>query len=347
MPINDSVYQARRLSENDSVYQAHVMMIPIPLASVSLFGERFMRPECVLATRGGHLYASDARGGVYHRDPAGRRRVFAGASLDLSGPLHPNGIALNRDGSFVVAHLGSDTGGVYRLDRAGGLAPILQHIDGKDLTATNFVLVDRDERLWVTISTRHRPRMSAFRPDVADGYIILIDGAGARIVADGIGFANELRVDHERKLLYIVETYAKRLSRFRVGEDGSLSGRETVAEFEAGEFPDGLALDSEGGVWVTCIVANRIIRIGPDGGRMVMLDDCDKAYCDEVETAYRAGRMEKAHIDRTASTTLGNVSSLAFAGPDLRTVYCGVLLRDKLPCFTSPIPGAPMAHWGW
>lgn len=322
-------------------------MTQVPLSSVTLVGERLRRPECVLATRRGDLYASDIRGGVYHRDAAGRCRVYTGGSLDLTGPLHPNGIALDRDGSFVVAHLGTDAGGVFRLDRTGGLTPILQVIGGEDLTSTNFVLVDHDGRLWVTISTRRRPRMAAFRPDVADGYVILIDRAGARIVADGIGFANEVRVDPERGFLYVVETYAKRLTRFRLGPDGALSGREVVAEFETGEFPDGLALDAEGGVWVTCIVANRLVRIGPDGRRSVMLDDSNAAYAAEVEAAYRAGRMEKAHIDRAASTLLGNISSLAFAGPDLRTVYCGVLLGDKLPSFTSPIPGAPMAHWDW
>jgi hypothetical protein len=209
------------------------------------------------------------------------------------------------------------------------------------------VLLDGKGRLWITVSTRTRPRTAAFRPGVEDGYIILIDDKGARIVADGIGFANEVRLDPAGHALYVVETYARRLTRFDVAENGELSRRETIADFEAGEFPDGLALDSEGAVWVTCIVANRLVRIARDGRRSVMLDDSDDAYSREVESAYREGRMEKAHIDRVRSKKLANISSLAFGGDDLRTIYLGVLIGDRLPSCRSPVAGAPMVHWDW
>ena len=32
-------------------------------------------------------------------------------------------------------------------------------------------------------------------------------------------------------------------------------------EFGTGEFQDGFAFDIEGGVWVTCVVSNKVIRI--------------------------------------------------------------------------------------
>ena len=322
-------------------------MAEISLDSVCFVGERLSRPECVLTTRHGDIFASDSRGGIFHRRADHSSRIYAGASLDLRGPLLPNGFALNRDGSFIVAHLSLDTGGVYRLDRVGQVAPILQQIDGADLTVTNFVLLDDKGRLWITIATRTRPRTAAFRPGVEDGYVILMDHKGPRIVADGIGFANEVRLNPAGNALYVVETYARCLTRFDVSEDGELSNRETIAEFEPGEFPDGLALDSEGAVWVTCIVANRLVRIERNGRRKVMLDDSDDAYCREVEAAYRAGKMDKAHIDRVTSKKLANISSLAFGGDDLRTIYLGVLLGDRLPSCRSPVAGSPMVHWDW
>ena len=317
------------------------------ISDISFFGARFARPECVLANRAGDIFAADRRGGVSHVQHDGMHRLYIGGSLDLPGPLHPNGIALDRDGTFVVAHLGENDGGVYQLTREGQLSPVLQRLDGEGLPAVNFVLLDHQGRLWVTISTRQRPRMKAFSRDVKDGYIVLIDHSGPRVVADGFGFTNEVRVDQTGRTLHVVETYARKLTRFAVADDGTLSQRQTILEFGCGEFPDGLALDAEGGVWVTCLVSNRLVRVMPDGSRQTMLEDHDEEYTAEVEQAYQTGRMQKAHIDQVRSRKLANISSLAFAGPDLKTVYLGVLLGDRLPTFQSPIAGQPMAHWNW
>jgi len=322
-------------------------MAQMPLDAVTFTGDRFVRPECILTTRKGDIYASDARGGISHIDPTGQHRIYAGASLDLSVPLHPNGFALDRDGSFIVTHLALGSGGIYRLKRDGQMSPVLQMLDGEELTATNFVMLDSKGRLWVTISTRQNPRTKAFRPDVADGFIVLMDARGSRIVADGIGFSNEIRIDDERRVLYIAESYGKRLTRFDLHDDGSLSGRTVLSEFGPGEIPDGIALDVEGAIWVTCTVANRLIRITPDGRRTVVLDGADEQYVIDTERDFQAGRMTKAHIDNAGKSILGNIASLAFAGPDLKTIYMGVLIGSRLPTIKVDIPGRPMVHWDW
>jgi sugar lactone lactonase YvrE len=321
------------------------MPAEIPLSAVSFTGSNLARPECVLATRAGDLYASDRRGGVSHIAPDGMHRLYAGGTLDLKEPLLPNGIALDRDGSFLIAHLSDSEGGVFRLQRDGQVSPVLRQVDGQDLHVTNFVLRDAEERLWVSISTRTRPRIKSFRPDVADGYIVLLDRRGARVVADGIGFTNETRITPDGQWLYVNETWGKRLTRFRVGPDGALSGRETVAELGDGEYPDGLALDAEGAVWITCVVSNRLLRITPDGRKTVYLEDFDPAHVAEVEAASRAGRLERPVMDRHTWAKLPHIASIAFGGPDLKTAYLGVLLGDRLPTLRLPVAGAPLVHW--
>ena len=47
-----------------------------------------------------------------------------------------------------------------------------------------------------------------------------------------------------------------------------MTGKETVAQFGEGDFPDGLTLDMEGGAWVVCVGSN---RVGPDGQRQLTL----------------------------------------------------------------------------
>ena len=72
------------------------------------------RPECVLATAEGDLFMSDGRGGITHRLPDGTSRLIAASGKPQD--FLPNGIALLRDRSFLIANLGGE-GGVWGLDQ--------------------------------------------------------------------------------------------------------------------------------------------------------------------------------------------------------------------------------------
>ena len=67
----------------------------IDIADLEFIGTGLNRPECLLATKYGHL-------------------CVAGFLLSI-----PNGISILADGSFVLAHLGDSDGGVCRLQRDG------------------------------------------------------------------------------------------------------------------------------------------------------------------------------------------------------------------------------------
>jgi sugar lactone lactonase YvrE len=330
--------------------------VSVSLDSLSFHGSGLERPECVLATRAGALFVSDWGGGVTRIGPDGRQTRFLARDRPGLRPneialrpngiaLRPNGIALRRDGSFLLAHLGEEDGGVFQLARDGTTRPLLTEVEGAPLPPTNFVLEDGAGRIWVTVSTRLVPRARGYSAACDDGFIVLVDGSGARIVADGLGYTNELGLDADGAWLYVNETFARRLTRFRVADDGSLSDRETVAEFGPGVFPDGLAFDAEGGVWIASVVSNRVIRVHPDGRQELVLDDSDAEHLAWVEAAYRAGGLGRPHLDAIRSRRLRNVSSLAFGGPDLRTIYLGCLLGDAVASFPAPVAGRPPVHW--
>jgi hypothetical protein len=118
-----------------------------------------------------------------------------------------------------------------------------------------------------------------------------------------------------------------------------------VTEFGLGTFPDGLAFDCEGAAWVVSIVSNRVIRVDREGRQEILLEDSDAEHLAWVEAAYEAGTLGRSHLDRAASRRLRNVSSLAFGGPDLKTVTLGCLLGDSLARFQSPVAGWPLPHW--
>lgn len=314
----------------------------IEVDALRALGAGLARPECVLAHESGLLFAADwaGNGGVAIVSPQGDvRRIHA------REPIRPNGIALEPGGTFLLTHLGAEAGGVFRMDAQGEVTPVLLEIDGKPLPPTNFVLRDAEGGLWITVSTRVVPRADDYRASAATGFVIRADRRGARIVADGLGYTNECAVSADGAHLYVIETFGRRLSRFRIGADASLGDKRTLVEFGAGTFPDGLALDEMGGIWIASIVSNRVLRLDPDGTLETILEDSDPAHLAAVEAAFAAGAMGRPHLDRAAGRRLANISSIAFGGPDRRTAYLGCLLGDAIFAFDSPFRGLAPPHW--
>lgn len=319
----------------------------LALSSLAFHGSGLQRPECVLTHESGLLFAADwaGPGGVAILSPAGE--VTRLQALSPARPMRPNGIALEPGGTFLLADLGADLGGVFRLHPGGEVEPVVAELDGRPFPPTNYVHRDEAGRLWITVSTRRVPRSLGYRPDVDDGFIVLVDAKGVRLVADGLGYTNECLTSPDGRFLYVNETFTRRLSRFPIRADGSLGPKETVAVFGVGTYPDGLTFDAEGGVWVTSIVSNRVIRVDRDGGLEVVIEDADEDHVAWAEAAYRAGELGRPHLDRIAGRLLRNISSLAFGGPDLRTAYLGCLLGDSIASFRSPVAGHPPVHWSY
>ena len=180
--------------------------------------------------RAGDLYTADWRGGVAHLRPDGAQPLIAGPLPD-GRPLQPNGIALRRDGSFLLAHLGETAGGVFRLRRDGQVTPCRCSAS--------------------TASTCRRPTSSSRTPRALLGHgqhpahaaraglparrrrrlrRASSTQRGAPIVADGLGYTNEVAVHPTGRWLYVNETFARRLSRFALRDDGSLGAKEVVTD---------------------------------------------------------------------------------------------------------------------
>ena len=189
-----------------------VRVFPDSFATV---GGGLSRPECVVATATGDVVASDWRGGVsVVRSDGGH--VDSRLALNSPVPLRPNGISFTAARSFLIAHLG-DCGGVWTLAPDGTVSPFLTEIEGVPLPPTNFAIEDEYRRTWVSVSTRRHPRQLAWRPDVADGFVACVTQGSARIVADGLHYANEVRLGPSGRFLYVVETFGRRLIRYPVG----------------------------------------------------------------------------------------------------------------------------------
>ena len=317
-------------------------MPPIPYEGLAPFGSGLRRPEGVLATSRGDVFTADWRGGVACVRADGRVETWL--AQDPPVELRPNGVAITRDGGFLIANL-SDDGGVWRLDRNGRLTPFLIEVDGRPLPPANFVHIDEQERTWISVSTRRLPREGAWRENVRDGFVVRVEGERARVVLDGLAYANEVRVDPSGRWLYVVETFGRRLTRFAIG--ASMGPGEPVARFGGGFFPDGFAFDAEGGVWVTSLVSNRIARVDASGAVEMVVDAGEPAFVEAVERAFREGRMAREHLGPIPGARFQHITSIAFGGPDLRTAYIGSLHADRLYRFEPGVAGARPPHWDY
>jgi gluconolactonase len=325
-------------------------------ASIGRIGRELQRPECILAEPEGTLWVADARGGVMRITPDGSQQLIcqtpdahfdlsrsSGGSL-LKGTL-PNGLAFARNGDILISNFGTDR--LERMSRSGETSVVLDQIHGQPLGKVNFVLRDTRDRLWITVSTRINPWSDAINSTLADGSIILIDEKGARIVADGFRFTNEIRLDAREEWLYVAETTGKCVSRLRVQTDGSLTDREIFGPASLGAgLVDGIAFDAYGNLWATMIFADRLVAITPDGELLELFDDGDPEATSQFEKDFSTGAPVPFEVLlKCGGPTCNWLASVTFGGTDLSTVYLGGLRATEIPFFRSPVAGLPMVHW--
>lgn len=323
-------------------------------ADIRYLASDLQRPECILAESDGTLWSADARGGVMCIRPDGTQQLIAqkghrGVDRDdpesfiAGGRTLPNGLALNRNGDFLIANFGTDA--IEIMHRDGSSRTLHSDMDGVPLGKTNFVLCDSRDRIWFTVTTRLTPWTRSINEKAADGYVGLIDEKGIRIAADGFVGTNEIRFDANEEHLYVVESNGRRISRLKAHADGTLSRREIFGPSDLKGTPDGFAFDSFGNLWITIVQTDRLIALTPDGELLTLLDDCDPVVRAQYDKHFYAGTMTPEVMARTKGTIAPWMASLTFGGADLKTVYLGSLLGTNIPYFRSPVAGLPLAHW--
>ncbi len=331
-------------------------------SDISFVGHDLQRPECILAEPNGDLWIADARGGLTHWRPDGSQH-FIGQRRDArfeqastqttddaeakftTGTL-PNGLAFAANGDILISNFGTDV--LEVMTREGDTRTLYDRIDGQAIGKVNFVLRDRRDRIWLTISTRVNPWTLAASQRVRDGYIAVVDEHGLRVVADGFYFTNEVRLDEREEWLYIVETTGPHISRMRLRETPQgvqLTDREVFGPSHLGGFPDGIAFDAFGNLWCTLIMVDQLIALTPEGERLTLLDAGNPEASRRFLAEAAAGTLSTETMLATHGTLAPWMASVTFGGPDLRTVYLGSLMGHRLPCFRSPVAGLPMVHW--
>ena len=283
------------------------------LKYVKTIGKGLFRPEGIMAADDGSVYTADMRGCCARIEEDGAVSFFG----RLGGV--PNGICLDREGRCIVANIGN--GEVQRLCLDGSHSVLMTEAEGRRMPSPNFPFVDSRDRLWVSNSTE-RPDVDAAIQDVQpDGCIVLIENETPRIAAEGICFANGIAIDPEEQYLYVAETMQRRILRYVIGSDGSLSAGEVYGPqvLAPQGYPDGIAFDEAGQLWVAFPFWNAIGYLDAKGNLAMVWEDPDRKV-------------------------LQTPTNICFGGNKRKTAFIGSLHGSNVPCFEVPCPGARLIH---
>jgi sugar lactone lactonase YvrE len=218
------------------------------------------------------------------------------------------------DGSMVC----SLDDGLYRFDDGSGDFHPFAKIEADDCgNRFNDGHVDSLGRLWFGSMDDAEESPS--------GALYRFEGAVVRRMDSGYVITNGPAVSPDGRTLYHTDTLAKRVYAFDLAPDGGLSNKRLFVEITDGGYPDGMAVDSKGQLWVATFGGWRIVRFDADGRKL-----------EEVRFP------------------CANVTKLAFGGDDLCTVYVTTArkgltlaalaaqpLAGSLFTFRSETPGLP------
>lgn len=221
--------------------------------------------------------------------------------LDLQGRkvhLHDAGTGSNRvlieafaEDLACLARWTADTvllvsiRGFHRLSLADrAVTPLPCPIDLPAGTIFNDGKVDRHGALWLGSSDASEA--------APIGRLWRIAGPKVTEVAAGFIVSNGPAFSPNGRTAFFADTFARRILRFDLGEDGSPVAQSVFAEIGSEEgYPDGMTVDIDGTLYIGHWDGARISRWSPDGTRLADL-----------------------------TLPARNVTSLAFGGPDLRDV---------------------------
>ena len=184
-------------------------------------------------------------------------------------PNQPSGLGWLPDGRMLIVSMLDRK--LLRLEPSGHLA---EHADLNTVATwhCNDMVVDSHGRAYVGNFgfDTHTPGTA---PSEANLALVSPDGRVIR-AAEGLWFPNGSVITPDGRTLVVAETRANRLTAFEIGPAGELGARRVWADLGV-HFPDGIALDAHGQIWVADPRNRCLIRVA-EGGDITSKVDLDR-----------------------------------------------------------------------
>jgi gluconolactonase len=306
-------------------------LAPIPTAAFAKIAVGIDRPEDVVVSKDGRVFASDHQCAV--------AEIFPDGSFRRLGPRGgaPNGLNMDREGRILIANFGiydREEGPLQRFDPASGVhETLLAEVGGKRLTSSNYPVMDAAGNIWCANST-HAETWPQALDGRADGFIFVLRADGSSsIVADALKFPNGMALSADQAFLYCAQTSGADVLRFAILPGGRLgpgerhgpvlgllqqSGEPTPDHNSLG-YTDGVGMDAEGNLWVCLPAANKVVAITPALAVVTVIHD-------------------------PSGETVNHPTNVTWGGPDLKDLYIGSIRADYVLKARSPVAGQPLVH---
>jgi sugar lactone lactonase YvrE/DNA-binding IclR family transcriptional regulator len=313
------IASARRIARSSGVTVASVEPLPNPILARSVVassrGAKRDEVRCVLPASAmlgeGPLWC-EAEHSLYWLDivaPALHRfDPSTGGNDTFSMPSMVGAAALRRGGGLV---LGLQSGIVMFDPSTGAVTPYAHHDLDRPETRYNDGKCDARGRLWIsTLDTAPKP---------GSGCLFRLNASGRMDCIDrGFTVPNGMAFSPDNRVMYFADSGQRVIFRFDFDlESGTARNRRIFIEVPNTDgTPDGMTIDSKGGLWVAHWDGWCVRRYTPDG-----------------------------RIDRTLPLSVPRPTSVAFGGPGLQTLFI-TTARLRLPTRTlaeAPLSGSLFA----
>ena len=268
---------------------------------ITLFCDGLDHPECVAVHRDGSIWAGGEAGQVYCISSDGK---------EVKEVVNTSGFVLGIAFSPIedwLAICDLKNRCIWRYDLpTGNLSQLATEIDGNPIRIPNFPVFDAKGNLYVSES-------GAFRE--VSGAIYKIDSKGRRDVwhQGPFNFANGMALSADGKKLYVICSFLPGVEQVEIREDNSAGERSVILHMPQ-TCPDGIAIDKEGNLFISCYAPNTIYKLSPEGQLSTLI------------------------LDRQAHT-ICNPTNIAFGGTNHQQLFIANLGRWHIARMNMDAPG--------
>lgn len=262
---------------------AEILFVAAPFTAEKSFTGEIEGPA---VDRAGNVYAvSFGRKNTIGRvSPDGKGEVF----VEMPAGSLANGIRIGRDGTLFVADYTGHN--ILKIDPATRKISVFAHEAG--MNQPNDLAMAKDGTLW------------ASDPNWGNGtgqiWRISREGKVVR-AAEGMGTTNGIELSRDGKYLYVNESVQRKVWRFRVDRDGTLSRKTLLLEFPDFSM-DGMRMDRKGNLLISRHGKGTVAMVSPTGKVIREIDTLGKkpsnvAISADGKTVY-VTEMEKGRLVR-------------------------------------------------
>lgn len=268
-------------------------------------GFAFDHPEAVAWGPDGRAYAGGEAGQLYRFGLEASTieevtRIGGGFLLGLAHDAKANTYACD-----------DRSGCVYRITPDGKVTVYANGNAEQKMRVPNYPVFDDGGNLFVSDSGTWGGR---------DGFIWKVAPGGKAEIWDrqANGFTNGMCLSVDGRALYVVESCPPLISRIEINSGGGAGNREVVVELPR-QVPDGIALDVNGGLYISLYNPSIIYRLTTGGKLIKLYDDWEQLM-------------------------LVAPTNIAFGGPDMKTLIIASLCGWSVHTAPMAVQGLPVRY---